>query len=400
MSELKISKGKAIFFRVILALLGLIVGIVAGEVFLRVRESVRTQRSIYIADPLLEFKTMPYAPGRDAWGFKNYAVPGRVDIVAIGDSQTWGMNANISETWPTQLADLSGYEVYNMSEGGYGPVQYLLLFDQAKKLSPKIIVLGIYFGNDFYDAYYMAYTKDTHGSMRMKDHPEEWLRDTIGPAVESIYQEWEGFRNIPLGQVSSASDLGEWFCKHTEVGNLLLRKGLFLDGADIDAKAAVRWADSFPLRGYVCRREKVDTVFTTAYRLLAENKDEPRICEGIRITKQVMSQINKKASESGIKLLVALIPTKEIVYADLMKADVESNETYGKLAQMENTIREELIEFAEGNGISVCDTLPELRAALEQYTRIYPRELDGHPVKDGYKAISLGVKKALDKIPQ
>jgi len=365
-----------------------------------VRESVRSQRAIHMSDPLLEFKTMPHAPGHDAWGFKNHVVPERADIVAIGDSQTWGLNADIAGTWPKQLADISGCKVYNMGEDGYGPVQYLLLFDQARKLSPKIVVIGLYFGNDFYDAYYMTYAKNAHAGLRAKDHPEEWLQDTIAPAVESIHQEREGFRKIPLGHVSSASDLGGWFCRHTEVGRLLLRKHLFLEETDLDVKAEARWANGFPLHGYFCKREKIDTVLTTAYRLLAENKDEPRISEGIRVTKQVMLQINKKASESGIKLLVAVIPTKEMVYADLMKADVESNETYGKLVRMENEIRGELVEFASGNGIHVCDTLPELRVALGQDTRIYPRDHDGHPVKEGYKAISLGIKKALDKLPR
>jgi hypothetical protein len=398
MGELKISKRKANFFKAIMALLSGVVGVVAGEISLRVRESVRTRQSIYISDPLLGVRTIPHAPGHDALGFKNYVVPERVDIVAIGDSQTWGVNVDIAGTWPKQLADISGYQVYNMAEGGYGPVQYLLLFDEAKKLSPGIVVVGIYFGNDFYDAYQVTYTNNAHANLRANDFPGEWLQDTVTPAVDSVYQEREEFRKIPIGKVSSAYEFGEWLCRHTEVGKLLHRKGLFLDESDLEIKAAVRWANNFPLHGVVCRQEKVDTVLTTTYRLLAENKAEPRISEGIRITKQVMSQINKEASESGIKLLVVLIPTKEMVYADLMKVGVESNETYGKLVQIEDQLRGELIGFAGKNGINVYDSLPELRAALRDFTRIYPRDFDGHPVKEGYRVISMGVKKALDKM--
>ena len=44
------------------------------------------------------------------------------------------------------LAKLSGESVYNMSLGGYGPIQYLyLLQNLAVKLRPKTVIVGFYF---------------------------------------------------------------------------------------------------------------------------------------------------------------------------------------------------------------------------------------------------------------
>src|SRR4029077_4316852 len=47
-----------------------------------------------VADPKLQLRLPPYAGGHDAKGFRNDRVPEKVDVVAIGDSQTWGVNAS------------------------------------------------------------------------------------------------------------------------------------------------------------------------------------------------------------------------------------------------------------------------------------------------------------------
>src|SRR5881394_3687348 len=38
--------------------------------------------------------------GHDAWGFRNRSVPESADVVALGDSHTYGNCAKRSEAWP------------------------------------------------------------------------------------------------------------------------------------------------------------------------------------------------------------------------------------------------------------------------------------------------------------
>ncbi|MBF0520680.1 MAG: hypothetical protein HQK92_13280 [Nitrospirae bacterium] len=113
-----------------------------------------------IFDKTLDQRLSPECVGLDKRGYRNSAALEKADIVTIGDSQTFGYNASINKTWPAQLSTLTGQSVYNMSVMAYGPVHYLVLMDEALKLSPKAIVVGIYMGNNMLSAFRLAYNND------------------------------------------------------------------------------------------------------------------------------------------------------------------------------------------------------------------------------------------------
>jgi lysophospholipase L1-like esterase len=120
-----------------------------------------------VADEQLTWRIKPNAWGHDKNGFRNARVPAQADIIAIGDSQTWGINARRGETWPSVLADLSGQRVYSMALGGYGPVEYGVLMREAlAQFSPQIVIVAFYFGNDLYDTYQSVYLRDTFAQFR------------------------------------------------------------------------------------------------------------------------------------------------------------------------------------------------------------------------------------------
>src|SRR5260370_897219 len=50
----------------------------------------------------------------DKWGFRNPKVPQTTDIVAVGDSHTYGNTARMVDSWPYVLGRLTGRQVYNM----------------------------------------------------------------------------------------------------------------------------------------------------------------------------------------------------------------------------------------------------------------------------------------------
>src|SRR5437667_5453104 len=81
-----------------------------------------------VSDPVMSYVPSPSAmAGFDKWGFRNRQVPESADIVAVGDSHTYGNMARMVESWPYVLGRLTGRQVYNMGLGGYGPIQYFQL---------------------------------------------------------------------------------------------------------------------------------------------------------------------------------------------------------------------------------------------------------------------------------
>lgn len=84
----------------------------------------------------------------DAEGFRNDSVPGSHDIVALGDSHTYGSGVRSSESWPQQLARRTGRTVYNMGVGSYGVYQYAALFELALERRPRLVIIGLYPAND------------------------------------------------------------------------------------------------------------------------------------------------------------------------------------------------------------------------------------------------------------
>jgi hypothetical protein len=75
-------------------------------------------------DSVLRWRVEPGSAGHDEWGYRNHTVPDDADIVVIGDSQSYGVGASAVDSWPSWLGRLSGRSVYNLSLGGYGPVDY------------------------------------------------------------------------------------------------------------------------------------------------------------------------------------------------------------------------------------------------------------------------------------
>lgn len=369
---------------------GLLSGLLLMELSLRVWEVQRAERIgnefrgllSPIPDKRLGVRLAPYAGGHDANGFRNDAVPDQVDIVAIGDSQTWGINASRSEAWPQTLARISGRRVYNMALGYYGPVQYLALTDDALRLSPKVIVVGLYFGNDLYGAYQMVYTEEMYAHFRSAKVSGDLLIDTIGPQADKLSKEEMAYSNV---RPASTSDYTweDWFVTNFAVLRFFQAHRRL--SADDSFRRAKAWATAHPDHGEVYENGSVRTVFTPAYRLLALDLDEPRIAEGLRITKEILVKMQAKVEGAGAQLIVLLIPTKEMVYADVMeRGGLSKSKTFQRLVKMETRARADIVRTCNQRGILYIDALPTLKKAVSRGEQIYPATTDGHPNPRGY----------------
>lgn len=72
-------------------------------------------------DARLGYRNNPLTPGLDARHWRNAAALEHADIVALGDSQTYGFNVSTKEAWPQRLGKMLNASVYQMAVAGYGP---------------------------------------------------------------------------------------------------------------------------------------------------------------------------------------------------------------------------------------------------------------------------------------
>src|SRR5690348_9513402 len=79
----------------LLLLASVVVSLIIGEATLRlVFDPVDYLAPTLVSDSVLRFRVEPHSGGHDAWGFRNKSVPKKADIVAIGDSLTYGVSAS------------------------------------------------------------------------------------------------------------------------------------------------------------------------------------------------------------------------------------------------------------------------------------------------------------------
>ena len=166
-----------------------------------------------VHDDVLGMVPSPSAmAGFDKWGFRNRSVPETVDIVAVGDSHTYGNTAKMVESWPFVLGQLTGRSVYDMALGGYGPNQYFYLSNtKALSLKPRMIIWGLYMGDDFEGAYSMTYGLD-HWAYLRDSRPRKWI-PTFGKRRRSVVR-------------AGTSRIRVWLSRHSVIYQLVFHTSL------------------------------------------------------------------------------------------------------------------------------------------------------------------------------
>lgn len=294
------------------------------------------ERKFYRPDPLTRVRGRQFYPNlglfgpSDALGFRNTSVPNIVDVVAIGDSQTYGNNAIAKDAWPYRMQDSlpTNTVVYNMSFGTWGAVQYFYMFAKSLVLAPRVVVIAFYTGNDAVESFLLAYGSET----------------------------WAEFIPDPNLTTSDLPKLS---------GN-----------ADPDHI----WNAVFPDGNRVS--------FTPNYRAGAIGRD-PAIDAGFEIMRIVSERIAAQSVLENIVPIFIVIPTKETAYANQIDtAGIDQPEPYRRLINIE---RKRISDLESGiralDGAVVVDVLTPLRAALRQGKEVYPRDKDGHPTPVGYQVI-------------
>lgn len=303
-------------------------------------------KEFIIKDPLVK-RTQPlfgdyYIVGpHDVLGFRNRAVLQTADIITIGDSMTYGNNAAIDLNWPSYMAkaieqDSETVSVYNMSVGGWGAVEYFEIFKKAIKFKPKHIVVAFYTGNDALDSFIMAYSKKEFKQLRTDD------KLSLGDLPELEYPpKQEDIIQLKLG------------------------------GKPYE--------------------------FTPKLRYNA-NQDHPAVHAGYEVMYKVAKNMSLIAKQENIKLTFTILPTKEYVYAPVLRAKAVSlPEIYQQLITQEQAnidkLKSNLNKISKTQYIDMVSPLVD--AAFNNFD-LFPDNSNGHPLASGYEIIGQTIAKNLN----
>ena len=298
------------------------------------QEEHRASDEFAVKDPIMIMRGRPFWPDHeimgpnDLLGFRNRYVPNRADVIAIGDSQTYGVNAALEGAWPKRIAaHVDGeLEIYNMGMGGWTGNQYLEMLRPALHFAPKVLVVAYYTGNDAIGAFI-----STYGSERWHD-----LRPD--PEFE------------PQGSIRGQVDPEDHW--HVQFG----------DGTA--------------------------TIFTPSYRLQS-NRPGKEVELGYEVLRRTATRIATETGRADVPVVFTIIPTKELAYAQRVRSEgLTPPADYRQLVDSEATFLEELADHLRDLPGSVyIDLVGPLQRAASKGP-IYPETGDGHPNAEGYDEIA------------
>jgi hypothetical protein len=352
---------------------GLLLAEFGARMFLNASDFLKLEM---VPDKVLGAVPSPSAlAGFDNWGFRNREVPKTADIVAVGDSHTYGNTARMVDSWPYVLGQLTGQRVYNLSLGGYGPIQYFYLSKtRALELKPKMIIWGFYMGDDFEGAYSMTYGYDAWAYLRQlppqKVDPYIW---ETPPAVGR-------FRKMRM-----------WLSRHSVVYQLLFHTGI---GGEVKGEIQIRnAAELYPgvATSIVVPDKHIEEAFRPLGLLQWLDQDNPSVREGMRISFEVLKETNEICKRNHAQFVVVVIPVKEQVFAEYLEhnSSIPLHDVMDKLLVNERLGREKLFKFLTDENIPYVDPLPALQTAAGQGQGLYARSAgDMHPNKNGYRVIA------------
>lgn len=373
-----------------------------------------------VDDPILRHRVDTAFTGVDADGWRNFTVLENADIVAIGDSQTYGVAAQIQDAYPQQLAQQTGLDVYNLAVGGYGPVHYSYLLDTALEKSPETIIIGVYLGNDIYDCQTITELPYWRDNFAERDiYIEESPYD---PASYIVSADGTIIGRRPFGEdftVSEGRALDEETKDNVSGVKQLLNSSMALGYLwyGVARPIAISQASQFEgIKTAVAQAEsangnlqvsvayeddKIMVALTPYRRWVALNWESEVIQNGYSICEQHLEDIQERCVANDAHCLFVIIPTKEAVYAPYLTAQgFELKGYYSLLMQMENDMRDRLLTFFDSIDGDVLDVTHPMQVAAQQYALekqlIYPFHYDSHPNGNGYGVIATAIADHLD----
>ncbi len=279
----------------------------------------------------------------DEKGFRNSSRwPSSAEIVAVGDSLTFGYGVDDSQAWTALLARrLSPNRLVNLGLIGAAPQQYFRIYRRfGVPLAPRVLLFGLFPANDLLDAVQF----------------DRWL----AAGRPGNYDVWRFFQGDTPDSWKGLRSLARHSYLVTYVKETLktVRLGGGFRGKTLD----------FPDGGRICFAPNILARATRSAR--SGHPDFHLVLEAVEDTRGL-------TEEQGTHLLVLLFPSKEEVYLPILG----------------DSAPEPIKPFAEAlqeKGIEILDLTSPLRERARAGQRLF-HEVDGHPNAEGYQVIAEAV---------
>jgi hypothetical protein len=235
----------------------------------------------------------------DAEGFRNPAVPERIDIATLGDSFVDAMTSPREESWPARLEQISGRQVQNYGTSSYGPQQELyVLEDYVIRHHPREVVLAYFAGNDLFDA--ERFDSWEHGGDKPGEEATGWRLKKKFRRHETLFLESAARRLLPA---APPKDSGT----NRKTAGLSFDRGAY----EIPGPAGA------PLR----------FAFMPPYlQKLASSRAELERRRGWELTRTAISRMRDVCAQHGSRFTVLFIPSKDEVYWPLVERSLGPEE--------------------------------------------------------------------------
>ncbi len=351
-----------------------------------------------IRDERLGSRGNPALPDHDADGYRNPVVLDQADVVVMGDSQTYGSEVGRHNAWPTLLGGNLGIPVYNMAFGGWGAGQHYSIADQALAKEPRVLVVGIYAGNDFADAYAFATYRDAEALREGAPHDVAHYR-AVDEAKGPVNAGWLRTKDARKGRLKTwFNPILEPFGEHFKIYGLIRglsrieppdRVHVKTDSVRDDYENyAAKYAFMPPELMFPFKSGSIGTLFTPTARQPVADRNDPRVVEGVRVTLLAMSKLRDRCG-AQCDLLVVAIPTKEYAWGEaVVKAGVDVPEVYGTLVAKEAELWRYFADEFAARGIVAINSTEALRDAIREQKNPYLADWDGHPNIYGNRVIA------------
>ncbi len=341
--------------------------------------------------PILGQMIAPGDNGHDTLGFRNPVFPPQADIVAIGDSNTYGINARSHESWPGHLQAILGRTTYNAGLGGFGPLHHLhVMRDIAPRFKPKVEVVALYLGNDLLDAYNLAHQFDHWKAYRIGVRPEGSMTDG-----ERLWHE----ANAGEEHARFLGGLRDWLSMNSMLYSVARHVVLTPLVTALRQKSATPEDPEMKMPWTDPRHPDVKVLFTSKVMLGAEDPGVAQIEEGIRISERALADMAALSQQRGVKLVVGFIPTRERAYCQaLTKTGAAMPASHRRLCEVEPATVARLARAAQAAGATVVDTTQAMEAAIERGVKVYPQGIDSHALSAGYRVMAEAIAAVVEPL--
>lgn len=359
-------------------LLTLIISLIISLVFLEIGLRKFTPYPSYRVDhEELGYVMNPNMSDIDKNGFRNKKLTS-VDIVALGDSHTYGYNVSSENSWPKQLGQKLNKNVYNFGVGGYGILQYQRLLSKAIELNPKVILLGLYLANDLNDIC----------SMVWEPREVEFNFDT------SVCSEIKPTSALAVyARKESKINIRKWIREKSAILTIATK---YYRRFSAHKKNSVRGQNTInktekdgAANAVVIHDGKLNTMIALGrIKLNKECMDmnSPHIQMAYEMLKEFFVEAKKSTALNNMHFGVLFIPSKaRLYYKYLKQKDYCLPEDYEDLVNNEDELKAMTSGFLENTGIPFIDVLPDMENALLKHGDLYPSWDDGHPILIGYE---------------